>query len=33
VALMEGGRIVLTGLHRDLMEDPRYRRVVVRGEE
>lgn len=33
VALLEHGRIVATGSHRDLMEDPRYRRVVVRGED
>jgi ABC-type multidrug transport system fused ATPase/permease subunit len=33
VALLEGGRVVAVGRHRDLLEDPRYRRVVVRGEE
>jgi ABC-type multidrug transport system fused ATPase/permease subunit len=33
VALLEHGRIVATGSHHALMEDPRYRRVVVRGED
>jgi ABC-type multidrug transport system fused ATPase/permease subunit len=33
VALLEGGQVVATGSHRDLLEDRRYRRVVVRGEE
>ncbi len=32
VALLADGRIVATGSHRDLLLDPRYRRVVVRGE-
>jgi ABC-type multidrug transport system fused ATPase/permease subunit len=32
VALVEAGRVVRVGKHRDLLEDPRYRRVVVRGE-
>jgi ABC-type multidrug transport system fused ATPase/permease subunit len=33
VALLEHGRIVATGTHHELMEDARYRRVVVRGED
>jgi ABC-type multidrug transport system fused ATPase/permease subunit len=33
VALVEAGRVVCVGTHRDLLEDPRYRRVVVRGED
>jgi ABC-type multidrug transport system fused ATPase/permease subunit len=33
VALLEDGGIVAVGSHRDLMEDPRYRRVVARGED
>jgi ABC-type multidrug transport system fused ATPase/permease subunit len=34
VAFMLGGRVVAEGSHRDLLtEDPRYRRVVTRGEE
>jgi ABC-type multidrug transport system fused ATPase/permease subunit len=33
VALVEAGRVVRVGKHRDLLEDPRYRRVVVRGED
>jgi ABC-type multidrug transport system fused ATPase/permease subunit len=33
VALLEDGEIVATGTHHDLMADPRYRRVVVRGED
>ncbi len=33
VALLADGRIVATGRHRDLLNDPRYRRVVTRGEE
>jgi ABC-type multidrug transport system fused ATPase/permease subunit len=33
VALVEAGRVVRVGTHRDLLEDPRYRRVVVRGED
>ena len=32
VAFLEGGRIVATGRHRDLLDDERYRRVVARGE-
>jgi ABC-type multidrug transport system fused ATPase/permease subunit len=34
VAFMLGGRVVAEGSHRELLtEDPRYRRVVTRGEE
>ncbi len=33
VALVESGRVVAVGTHRDLLLDPRYRRVVVRGED
>jgi ABC-type bacteriocin/lantibiotic exporter with double-glycine peptidase domain len=33
VALLEAGKVVATGRHRDLLDDPRYRRVVSRGEE
>ncbi len=33
VAFMEGGHVVAVGRHRDLMDDPRYRRVVARGED
>ena len=33
VALLDEGRVVAVGRHRDLMEDPRYRRIVARGEE
>ncbi|MGA9343767.1 MAG: ATP-binding cassette domain-containing protein, partial [Nocardioidaceae bacterium] len=33
VALMEDGRVVAVGRHRDLMDDPRYRRIVARGED
>ena len=33
VALLEKGRVVATGTHRDLMNDPRYRRIVARGED
>lgn len=33
VALLSEGRIIATGRHRDLLDDPRYRRVVSRGEE
>jgi ABC-type multidrug transport system fused ATPase/permease subunit len=33
VALVENGRVVRVGTHRDLLEDPRYRRVVVREDE
>lgn len=33
VALLEGGRIVAVGSHRSLLDDPRYRRIVARGED
>ncbi|MEJ7706556.1 MAG: ABC transporter ATP-binding protein [Nocardioidaceae bacterium] len=33
VALIEKGRVVATGSHRALLEDPRYRRIVARGED
>ncbi len=33
VALMESGHVVASGRHRDLMDDPRYRRIVARGED
>ncbi|MDX6307758.1 MAG: hypothetical protein QOI06_804 [Nocardioidaceae bacterium] len=33
VALVLDGRVVVTGRHRDLLADPRYRRVVTRGED
>jgi ABC-type multidrug transport system fused ATPase/permease subunit len=33
VALLEHGSVVATGTHHELLEDPRYRRVVVRGED
>ncbi len=33
VALLEAGKIVAVGTHRDLMLDPRYRRIVARGED
>jgi ABC-type multidrug transport system fused ATPase/permease subunit len=33
VALLEDGEVVATGTHHELMDDPRYRRVVVRGED
>lgn len=33
VALVDQGRVVAVGTHRELLDDPRYRRVVVRGEE
>lgn len=33
VALVERGKVVLTGTHRELLDEPRYRRVVVRGDE
>lgn len=32
VALVEAGRVVRLGTHRELLDDPRYRRVVVREE-
>lgn len=33
VALLLGGRVVATGTHRELLADPRYQRVVGRGED
>lgn len=33
VALLIDGKVVTTGRHRDLMSDPRYRRIVARGED
>lgn len=33
VALLSDGRVVATGTHRALLADPRYRRVVVRGDD
>ena len=33
VALLVDGQVVTTGRHRDLMNDPRYRRIVARGED
>ncbi len=33
VALLERGHIIAVGRHRDLLADPRYRRVVARGED
>jgi len=33
VALLVEGQVVATGRHRDLMDDPRYRRIVARGED
>ena len=33
VALLVGGRVVATGTHRELMDDPAYRSVVLRGQE
>jgi ABC-type multidrug transport system fused ATPase/permease subunit len=33
VALLDGGAIVAVGTHRELLDDPRYRRVVARGED
>ena len=33
VALLDGGTVVATGTHRDLLDDPRYRRIVARGED
>jgi ABC-type multidrug transport system fused ATPase/permease subunit len=33
VALLDSGEIVAVGTHRELMDDPRYRRVVARGED
>ena len=33
VALLDGGTVVATGTHRELLSDPRYRRIVARGED
>ncbi|MGI8577077.1 MAG: ABC transporter transmembrane domain-containing protein [Nocardioidaceae bacterium] len=33
VALLAHGRVVAQGSHRDLLDDPRYRRIVARGED
>ncbi|MEP6666399.1 MAG: ABC transporter ATP-binding protein [Nocardioidaceae bacterium] len=33
VALLERGKVVAVGRHRDLLDDPRYRRIVARGED
>ncbi|MBA3308577.1 MAG: ABC transporter ATP-binding protein [Nocardioidaceae bacterium] len=33
VALVQDGEVVAVGSHRDLLDDPRYRRVVARGED
>ena len=33
VALLDGGQIVAVGSHRELLDDPRYRRIVARGED
>ncbi len=33
VALVEAGRVVRTGSHRELLDDPRYRRIIVRGDD
>lgn len=33
VALVEDGRVVATGSHRELLDDPRYQRVVARGQD
>jgi ABC-type multidrug transport system fused ATPase/permease subunit len=33
VALLNGGRVVAVGTHRELLNDARYRRVVARGED
>jgi ABC-type multidrug transport system fused ATPase/permease subunit len=33
VALLVEGQVVAVGSHRDLMDDPRYRRIVARGED
>ncbi|MGH3472454.1 MAG: ABC transporter ATP-binding protein [Nocardioidaceae bacterium] len=32
VALIEAGVVVAVGTHRELLDDPRYRRIVARGE-
>jgi ABC-type multidrug transport system fused ATPase/permease subunit len=33
VALLSDGAVVAVGTHRDLLDDPRYRRIVARGED
>jgi ABC-type multidrug transport system fused ATPase/permease subunit len=33
VVLLENGHVVAVGTHRELMSDPRYRRIVARGED
>ncbi|MDQ3308172.1 MAG: ABC transporter ATP-binding protein/permease [Actinomycetota bacterium] len=33
VVLIQAGRVATVGTHKDLLDDPRYRRVVVRGED
>jgi ABC-type multidrug transport system fused ATPase/permease subunit len=33
VALIDDGTVVAVGNHRDLLDDPRYRRIVARGED
>ena len=33
VALLDGGTVVATGTHREPLSDPRYRRIVARGED
>jgi ABC-type multidrug transport system fused ATPase/permease subunit len=33
VALIDEGRVVAVGTHRELLGDPRYRRIVARGED
>jgi ABC-type multidrug transport system fused ATPase/permease subunit len=33
VALIHEGSVVAVGTHRDLLDDPRYRRIVARGED
>jgi ABC-type transport system involved in cytochrome bd biosynthesis fused ATPase/permease subunit len=33
VALIHEGTVVAVGTHRDLLDDPRYRRIVSRGED
>jgi ABC-type multidrug transport system fused ATPase/permease subunit len=33
VALIDEGRVVAVGTHRQLLDDPRYRRIVARGDD
>ena len=33
VALIDKGQVVAVGTHRELLDDPRYRRIVARGED